>query len=238
MEFNNGRFTHTGHQTLGGCFWCVPEHHPTRFWEQPHLKSAWRVRAPGFRGINRPQAWLGLSSGFVKQCKHTTIWGKRASSPPPDPLLTFSPASKGRKRLKPHQILVDCLILLSHHGKTSFGIRMGIINEAYEGANILAHYHSFLIVCSFDYLWNSIKENRGRWALSGFLLMDFYAMKFVFKVRLCQVGAEFSFIICREAAVRSNMHKYFFPKQLILTPKVILGKLRGINVHYVAENVE
>lgn len=55
-------------------------------------------------------------------------------------------------------------------------------------------------VCSFDYFLNFITETRGRWALSKLLPMevnpgDFYAVKFVFKVRLCQVGAEFPFNI-------------------------------------------
>lgn len=62
---------------------------------------------------------------------------------------------------------------------------MGIINEVYEGVNILVYYRFFFIVCFFDYLWNFIKENRGRWVFFGFLLMDFYVMKFVFKVRFC-----------------------------------------------------
>lgn len=96
----------------------------------------------------------------------------------------------------------------------SFGECMGMSNKhAREGANILAHYCSSLHVSSFDYLWDSIKENRGRWALSRFLPMgtnprDCHAMKFVFKVRCCQIGAEFPFIICREAEVRNNMHKH------------------------------
>lgn len=103
----------------------------------------------------------------------------------------------------------------------------GIINKAYKRANILALYCSFLNVCSLDYLWNSIKENRGRWALSCFWatdvnLRDFYTVKFVFQVRFCHVGAEFSITICSEAEVRNNMHKYLFPKKLILTPKMIL----------------
>lgn len=49
-------------------------------------------------------------------------------------------------------------------------------------------------------------------------------MPFVFKVRFCQDGAEFSLAVCRVAEVRSKRHQYLFPKQLILT---VLGKWTG-----------
>lgn len=103
----------------------------------------------------------------------------------------------------------------------------GISNKAHKTANISALYCSFLNVCSLDYLWNSIKENRGKWALSRFcvlmlILGTVIQWNLFFRFGFCHVAAKFSITICSKADVRNNMHKYLFPKKLILTPKMIL----------------
>lgn len=88
-----------------------------------------------------------------------------------------------------------------------FGARTGISNT------LMKDYCSLLHVSPFDCLWDSVKGNRGRGALCRFLPTDTNpgdcrAMKFVFKVRCCQIAAEFPFTIRRETEVRNNMHKH------------------------------